>query len=74
MNNANKAAAQNVVLFKSKIMRVDIGYNIVSIANKAKFDLIVIGSRERSFVKRLFLRSVSNYVIHASKIPVLVVK
>ncbi len=74
MDKAKKTAAQNGIVFKPKIMRGDTGYNIITTANKGKFDLIVIGSRGRSSIKKLFLGSVSNYVIHASKIPILVVK
>ena len=37
-------------------------------------DLVVIGARGRSSAKELFLGSVSNYVLHKSKKPVLVVK
>jgi nucleotide-binding universal stress UspA family protein len=56
-------------------MRGDIGYNIVKFAHgKEKFDMIVMGSRGRSSTKEVFFGSVSNYVIHTSKIPVLIVK
>lgn len=39
-----------------------------------KFDLIVIGSRGRSGLKEKLLGSTSNYVMHKSDIPVMVVK
>jgi len=76
MATAKEIVTQNGVSFKEKIMRGDIGYNIIKLAQdkKEKFDLIVIGSRGRGVVKELFLGSVSNYVIHSSKIPVLTVK
>ena len=76
MEGAKLLSAQNGIVFKEKIMRGDIGYNIIKLSHnkKEKFDLIVIGSRGRGSIKEIFLGSVSNYVIHASKIPVLIVK
>lgn len=52
------------------------GYAIVKfIKNKNnKIDIVVIGSRGRSAVKEVFLGSVSNYVLHKSPVPVMVVK
>ena len=49
---------------------------IAKFANNKKngIDLVVIGARGRSSAKELFLGSVSNYVLHKSKKPVLVVK
>ena len=38
------------------------------------FDLIVIGSRGMGAIKEFFLGSTSNYVMHKSKKPVLIVK
>jgi len=50
------------------------GRTIVSFAQKNNFDLIVIGSRGMGTLGELFLGSTSNYVLHKSKIPVLIVK
>ena len=76
MEKAKLLAAQNGIVFKEKMMRGDVGYNIIKLAHgkKDKFDLIVIGSRGRGSIKEMFFGSVSNYVIHAAKIPVLIVK
>jgi nucleotide-binding universal stress UspA family protein len=76
MDNAKILAAQNGIVFKERLMRGDIGYNIIKLAHnkKEKFNLIVIGNRGRGSLKEMFFGSVSNYVIHASKIPVLLVK
>ncbi len=75
MSNAKVMAAQNGIVFKEKIMRGEVGYNIVKLAHgKNKFDMIVMGSRGRSSTKEIFFGSVSNYVIHTAKIPVVIVK
>ena len=76
LNEAKALSAQNGIVFKEKLMRGDIGYNIIKLAHnkKEKFNLIVMGSRGRGSMKEMFFGSVSNYVIHVSKIPVLLVK
>ena len=76
MDNAKVLAAQNGIVFKEKLMRGDIGYNIIKLAHNKKenFNLLVIGNRGRGSLKEMFFGSVSNYVIHTSKIPVLLVK
>ena len=75
MNDAKTLSAQNGIVFKKKIMLGEIGYNIIKLAQgKGKFSMIVIGSRGRSTTKQLFFGSVSNYVVHTSKIPVVIVK
>ncbi|MCF6204474.1 MAG: universal stress protein [Methylococcaceae bacterium] len=74
MKKAKMYSAQNGILFYEKIMHGDEGPRIVKFAHDGNFDLIVIGSRGISSIKEAFLGSTSNYVIHKSKIPILLVK
>ncbi len=74
MDKAKELAAQNDIVFDSKILNGDAGYNIIDHTHgKDKYDMIVIGPRGRSATKEMFFGSVSKYVIHTSKIPVVVV-
>jgi nucleotide-binding universal stress UspA family protein len=52
----------------------DPGFDIIKFAKKQKASTIVVGSRGLNPLKEMFLGSVSNYVLHKSKIPVLIVK
>ena len=70
MRKAQKAGAT----FKYKTGGGNTGDEIIKAAEKGKFDLIVIGARGLSGTKSAFLGSVSNHVMHQSKIPVMVVK
>lgn len=74
MLKAKKHAAQNGILFEDKIEYGDEGAKIINFAHNKSFDIIVIGSRGQSGLKEVFLGSTSNYVLHKSKIPVLIVK
>lgn len=76
LGEAKILAGQNGIVFNERLMRGDIGYNIIKLAHNKKenFNLIVIGTRGRGSVKEMFFGSVSNYVIHTAKIPVLIVK
>ncbi|MDH3360928.1 MAG: universal stress protein [Nitrosopumilus sp.] len=74
MEKAKTRCAQNGILFYEKILYGKEGPKIVKFAHDKKFDLIVIGSRGMSSLKEAFLGSTSNYVLHKSKIPVLIVK
>jgi nucleotide-binding universal stress UspA family protein len=75
MKEAKALAVENGIVFTDKIVRGEIGYNIIKASHgRSKFDMIVMGSRGRSNTKEIFFGSVSNYVIHTSKIPVVIVK
>ena len=81
LNNASKfmlkaktRAAQNGVLFDDTTTHGDEGPEIIRYANNKSYDIIVVGSRGMGSMKEIFLGSTSNYVLHKSKIPVLIVK
>ncbi|HBC93388.1 MAG TPA: hypothetical protein DCZ10_10970 [Pelotomaculum sp.] len=58
----------------TKVLEGNPGKTLVWYAEEIKADLIAIGSNNRGVLDRLFLGSVSNYVIHHAKCMVLVTK
>ncbi len=74
MKKAKLKAAQKGILFFDRVSYGDEEKSIDDIAEKKNFDLIVIGSRGMGAAKEIFLGSTSNYVLHKSKKPVLIVK
>lgn len=74
LKKAKTHSAQNGILFYSKIMHGDAGPKIIKYAHDKNFDLIVIGSRGLGSIKEVFLGSTSNYVLHKSRIPVVIIK
>ena len=72
--DAKKRCAQKGILFKSKIIWGSPIAEIQDLANSKKFGLVVIGAHGRGIIKEMFLGSVSNAIVHKSKIPVMVVK
>lgn len=71
---AMKKVQQAGLKFNYKTSGGHIGSDIVKVAEKGKFDMIVMGARGMGAAKEAFLGSTSNYVMHKSKVPVLVVK
>ena len=70
MNKTQKAGA----VFKYKTGGGNTGSEIVKFAKNGKFDMIIIGARGLGGAKEMFLGSTSNYVMHKTAVPVLVVK
>lgn len=62
------------VVANHRIVKGDEAEMIVKIAKKSKYDLIIMGSSGKGPIKEIVFGSISNYVMHASDIPVLLVK
>ena len=76
LSAAKIRAAKKGIQLTGKALAGDPGYDIARFANNKKngIDLVVIGARGMGAAKEIFLGSTSNYVLHKSKKPVLVVK
>lgn len=75
MYESKVRCARKGIVFYEKIIKGDvISADITNFANRKKFDLMVVSSRGFGPIKDLFLGSVSNALVHKSKIPILVVK
>jgi nucleotide-binding universal stress UspA family protein len=74
LEQARTRSAQNGIMFKHEIIYGDKGSKIVNYAKNKHFDIIVIGARGQSAIKEIFLGSTSNYVLHKSQIPIMIVK
>lgn len=74
LDTAKKQVSKNSIVFKKKVLFGHEAKQIVDFAQKQKFDLIVIGARGHGGIKQMILGSISNTVVHSSKIPVLIVK
>ena len=76
LESAKIRAAKRGIQLTGKALAGDPGFDIARFANNKKngIDLVVIGARGRGSAKEIFLGSVSNYVLHKVKKPVLIVK
>lgn len=76
LRKAESVARENNVPVTTLVEYGNAGNKIIQILKnkKNKIDLVVIGSRGRSPIKEIFLGSVSNYVLHKSSVPILIVK
>ena len=70
----DRCTNRNIPFTTKIIYGYDPAYDIEQFTKKYKHDMIVIGAKGKSVLKRLFLGSVSSYIVQTSKIPVTVVK
>lgn len=71
---ARTAAALGSVPVEQLVVEGTPGEAICSLAAESKFDLIVVGSHGRGFLARVFLGSVSTYIVNHAPCPVLVIR
>lgn len=69
-----RLAEKNGIPYHHRIIEGDPGHGIVEYSNTRDIDLIVIGARGIGTFKKIFLGSVSNYVLHKSKVAVMLVR
>lgn len=75
MSNAKTSAARHGIDFEEKIITSNDTVNaIANFAKQEKFDIIVIGARGEGSPKSEYFGSVSNGILHSSRIPILIVK
>ena len=60
--------------FESEVASGDPAHTIVDIAERYGCDLIIMGARGTSALRSALLGSVSNEVLHAARVPVMIVK
>ncbi len=62
------------VAFETEVGGGDPAHTIIDIAERYRCDLIVMGARGTSALRSALLGSVSNEVLHAAHVPVMIVK
>lgn len=74
IEQAKKHAAEKGVNIITHIKQGHAGSEVVSLAEKEKIDLIMIGSHGKSQADRILIGSVSTYVVTHSKVTTMVVR
>lgn len=71
---ARRVLAKAGHLFDERLLVGDPGTEILRLAQRGRYDLVVMGSHGRGVLKSLFLGSVVVKVLSGSRVPVLVVR
>ncbi|KAE9619509.1 putative universal stress protein A [Lupinus albus] len=74
ISRALQICKDKLVKAESMILKGDPREMICQAAEQIQVDLLIMGSRGLGMLKRTFLGSVSDYCVHHSKIPILIVK
>jgi nucleotide-binding universal stress UspA family protein len=74
LEQAKKYAADNSVTVITHMKQGHAGSEIVTLADKEKIDLVMVGSHGKSQADRLLIGSVSTYVVTHSKVTTMVVR
>ncbi|OPX87146.1 MAG: Stress response protein NhaX [Pelotomaculum sp. PtaB.Bin104] len=74
LKSAAEKVAQEGIEVNTEILYGTPGEAIAQYAKDKNVNLIVIGSNNRNAIGRMFLGSVSNYVVHHAQRPVLVIR
>ena len=62
------------ISYECEVAQGDPAHTIIDISERFACDLIVMGARGQSALRRAMMGSVSNEVLHASAVPVVIVK
>lgn len=62
------------IAYECEVAQGDPAHTIIDISERFACDLIVMGARGQSALRRAMMGSVSNEVLHASAVPVVIVK
>jgi len=74
LKKAQKRAGNKNVKLKTKILRGSPSHETLTVAKNGKFDHIVMSTTGSGSAKGDMLGSVSNHILHKSKIPVYLIK
>lgn len=74
LKQASSNAKKKMIGIKTKITRGSPAYEIIKFSKTGNYDHIVMSSSGTGSAKGEMLGSVSNYVLHKSKIPVYLIK
>jgi nucleotide-binding universal stress UspA family protein len=74
LEQAKKYATENGIIPITHMKQGHAGSEVVTLADKEKTDLIMVGSHGKSQADRLLIGSVSTYVVTHSKVTTMVVR
>jgi nucleotide-binding universal stress UspA family protein len=73
LSEIKETAAAERALIKTRLEEGDVSEKIVEVAEEEKCDLIIMGAKRRTWIRKIFGDNVVERVIHRAPCPVLVV-